>query len=255
MGSVPGPDQHRDTGTQLPPLPAPVTSWCLCPRSLVALKGPGGESRVVTLSCLFPAPFPHCRDTPGAGQGPSGGRCHLGTAAPADTQQLQPRRAVSSAARWDPCPEGGFNGTLRVRLGSAGLGWHRCHHRASGSQGLTGKLRHGWGVEQLGSRAGCWRAHPMPWQHFSWLWQCQMLQEPKNKRSCWPRLCKSRVPVPPRAGARRVRRQTRPDPGTDPGKCHCPKGRGLSPLLSVPSGQPWGWGGRPWRFGVPMVAP
>uniref|UniRef100_A0A8C5JFD2 CYRIA/CYRIB Rac1 binding domain-containing protein n=1 Tax=Junco hyemalis TaxID=40217 RepID=A0A8C5JFD2_JUNHY len=51
-------------------------------------------------------------------------------------------RAVSSAPRWNPCPVGGFNGTLRVSLGSAGLGWHRCHH--SGSQELTGKLRHSW---------------------------------------------------------------------------------------------------------------
>lgn len=84
---------HRDTAATSPSTGDQLVS---VPVLTGGFKGsdcpliPVGESRVVTLSWLFPTQFPHCRDTPQMGQGPSGGRCHLGTSAPADTLQLQP---------------------------------------------------------------------------------------------------------------------------------------------------------------------
>lgn len=132
MGSVPGPEQRWDTGTQLPPLPAPVTSWCLCPCFTGGFEGsccpltPVGGSRLVTLSCLFPARFPHCRDAPGTIWGPvSPGDINSCRHAAAAAAALSLALASSSAPRWDPRPggaPGGFNGTLGVCGASAGLG-------------------------------------------------------------------------------------------------------------------------------------
>lgn len=51
---------------------------------------------------------------------------------------------------------GGFN--PRGPCGLSRAGWHRCHHRAGGSKELMGKLRHGQGMEPLGSSTGHWGA-------------------------------------------------------------------------------------------------
>lgn len=107
-----------------------------------------------------------------------------------------------------------------------------------------GKLRHGWGVERLGSRAGRWgaRGPSEALAAFQVLWQSQTLQEPKNKRSCWPGLCKSvSLSRPAREfggfGGKPGRAQL--DAGTGPRKCQFPKGWGLPPSLSPPCAALW----------------
>lgn len=99
-----------------------------------------------------------------------------------------------------------------------------------------GKVRHGrvWSGSGAAQDVGEPVAHPMPWQHFGWLWQSRMLQEPKNKRSCWPGLCKSVSPARPArefGGFGGKPGGARQDPGTGPRKCQDPKGWGLSPPL------------------------
>lgn len=105
------------------------------------------------LSQLFPPQFPHCGDdpvpVPWTGWGPSGGRCHLGMAAPADT----PRGSCSHQT--EPCPglvfgsqvgslcrgaPGGFNEAL-----DDGLGGRELSAPAWGQQGWLASLPpQGW---------------------------------------------------------------------------------------------------------------
>jgi len=86
-------------------------------------------------------------------------------------------------------------------------------------------------------------------------------REPKNRRSCWPRLCNGALCPAPRGSLVGLAAKpgcARPDPGTGPRKCRDPKGGGLPGLpplfvlfLCCPRapGAAGGCWGVPWRFG------
>lgn len=176
---------------------------------------PGGDA-VPALPSPVPTPQGRSWDGPGTiwgtvSPGDSSSCRHAAAAAAALSRVL----ASSSAPRWD-------SRALEHRgdlSGSSGSMWAQQGWLAPlPSQGWRVKTANGETEARLGR--GVTREQrrtlrsPRPirclWQRFRRLWQRQMLQEPKNKRSCWPGVVQERVPGPPRAGVRRIWRQSRP---------------------------------------------
>lgn len=112
---------------------------------------------------------------------------------------------------------------------------------------------------RLGHGAGAWSRAGSPWQHFRWLLQILMLQEPKNKRSCWLGLCKSVSPSRPAREFGGFGGKAGRILALGPGNARkCQRAGDCPPLsvppLSVPSVQPCVWEGDPCSFGDMGVA-
>lgn len=100
MGSVPGPDRRWGTGTQLPPLPAPVTSWCLCPVLAGGFKGSGCPLAPVGDAVLpLPSPVPTLQGRSWDGPGTGWGTVSPGAISPC-SHRTEPGPAPSSAPGW-----------------------------------------------------------------------------------------------------------------------------------------------------------
>lgn len=185
----------------------------------------------MTLSQLFLPQFPHCGGDPAPVPWTAGDR--LGDGVTWGQRLLQTRGSCSH--RTEPHPGHifsfqvgslcrGARGDLTKPWAMDSVGgspWGRQGWLASlPLQGWWAKVTNGeteaWLVHGVapraagaGSRAGCFRSHgPSGDSAVFWVGCGEAVsQEPKNKRSCWPRLCKS-VCTPRYAGVWRLWRQS-----------------------------------------------